>query len=133
MGLTACMPLLELPGVRWFSLQVGERAGDLVRVAPGSIIDLSPAIADYADTAAAIMQLDLVITPDTSVAHLAGALGKPVWVLLMFAADWRWLRGRRDSPWYPSARLFRQARPGDWDGVVRELRGELAILADRGG
>jgi len=131
-GLAACMPLLDVPGVRWFSLQVGPRAADLAQAPPGRIIDLADAITDYADTAAAIAQLDLVISSDTSVVHLAGALGKPVWVLLMFAADWRWLRGRSDSPWYPSARLFRQPRAGDWDSAVRDLRRAL-IAAAKGG
>lgn len=78
-------------------------------------------IADFADTAALIANLDLVITVDTSVAHLAGALGKPVWILLCHNPDWRWMRGRADSPWYPSARLFRQAAAGDWDGVIGRL------------
>jgi hypothetical protein len=76
---------------------------------------------DLADTAAIIATLDLVITVDTSIAHLAGALGKPVWVLLPFSADWRWLRHRDDSPWYPTARLFRQPALGDWAGVVTQV------------
>ena len=76
---------------------------------------------DFADTAAVISTLDLVISADTSVAHLAGALGKPVWVMLPYAPDWRWLLGRDDSPWYPTARLFRQAAIGDWRGVVEQV------------
>jgi tetratricopeptide (TPR) repeat protein len=127
-GLAAYLPLLDVPGLHWFSLQVGERAADL-RQSPGErIVDLSSAIGDYADTAAVIEQLDLVISSDTSVAHLAGALGKPVWVLLMFASDWRWLRDRTDSPWYPTARLFRQAVAGDWAGVVGDVRRELLSM-----
>jgi len=82
-------------------------------------------IEDFRDTAALIAQVDLVITVDTAVAHLAGAMGRPVWILLPFAADWRWLLGREDSPWYPSARLFRQARPGDREGVMARVREEL--------
>ena len=76
---------------------------------------------DIADTAATIANLDLVITVDTMVAHLAGALGAPVWLMLHFAADWRWLLDRSDSPWYPTMRLFRQKRPGDWDTVIAEI------------
>jgi ADP-heptose:LPS heptosyltransferase len=78
-----------------------------------------------------VSHLDLVITVDTSLAHLAGALGKPTWVLLSYANDWRWLVDREDSPWYPTVRLFRQSRPGDWQPVVERIRVELARLADR--
>ena len=80
---------------------------------------------DFADTAAVISLLDLVVSVDTSVVHLAGALGKPVWVLLPFNPDFRWLIGREDSPWYPTARLFRQPRPGDWESVLDRVRSEL--------
>ena len=128
-GLAHCLPLLEVPNVRWFSLQVGERASDPARLARSPVVDLSADLTDFAETAAAIANLDLVITTDTAVAHLAGAMGKPVWVLLMFAADWRWLRGRDDSPWYPSARLFRQESPGDWGGVIDRAKRELTQLA----
>ena len=78
-------------------------------------------LADFSDTAALVHLMDLVITVDTSVAHLAGALGKEVWILLPFSPDWRWLLGRSDSPWYRSARLFRQPKIGDWDSVLAEL------------
>jgi ADP-heptose:LPS heptosyltransferase len=78
-------------------------------------------LGDFADTAALISALDLVIAVDTSVAHLAAALGKPVWLMVPFAPDFRWLLGRDDSPWYPGMRLFRQTRPGDWDGVVARI------------
>jgi tetratricopeptide (TPR) repeat protein len=122
-------PLLGIPGVRFFGLQVGERAGDLAGLAPGSVEDLAPRLIDYAQTAAAIAGLDLVITVDTSVAHLAGALGRPVWVMLAFVPAWMWLMGRDDSPWYPTARLFRQPERGDWDGVVARVRAELEAHA----
>ncbi|HVY72107.1 MAG TPA: tetratricopeptide repeat protein, partial [Verrucomicrobiae bacterium] len=119
-------PLLDEPRVQFYSLQVGARAGELK--APGettAIVDLAPRLKDFAATAAAIKELDLVITSDTAVAHLAGALGKPVWVLLSFAPDWRWLLHRNDSPWYPSMRLFRQTTRGDWASVVVRVREAL--------
>ena len=80
---------------------------------------------DIVDTALTILNLDLVISVDTMVAHLAGALGKPVWTLLTHAADWRWMLDTETSPWYPSMRLFRQTRAGDWDGVIRRVKTEL--------
>lgn len=89
------------------------------------VIDHSAALRDFADTAALLSHMDLVLSVDTSVAHLAGALARPIWVLLPFSAEWRWLVGRADSPWYPTARLFRQAAPGDWDSVVRAVTGAL--------
>jgi ADP-heptose:LPS heptosyltransferase len=82
-------------------------------------------LVDFEDTAALIANLDLVITVDTAVAHLAGGLGRPVWILLPYAADWRWMTGRDDSPWYPSARLFRQRRAGDWGDVLDRVRQAL--------
>jgi tetratricopeptide (TPR) repeat protein len=86
-------------------------------------------LVDFRDTAALVALMDVVITVDTSIAHLAGAMGKPVWILLPFSPDWRWLLDRDDSPWYPSARLFRQPRPGDWDTVLRRVAAELRFLA----
>lgn len=101
-----------------------------------ALLDASPCvhrfdreIDDFRDTAALVAQVDLVITVDTAVAHLAGAMARPTWILLPFAADWRWLLGREDSPWYPSARLFRQARPGDWQGVMARVRADLERFA----
>ena len=88
---------------------------------------MTPWLTDYAETAALIANLDLVVTVDTSVAHLAGALGKPVWILLPHAPDWRWQLGRDDSPWYRSARLFRQATAGDWFGPLNRVAAELAV------
>jgi hypothetical protein len=121
-------PLASLP-VALYSLQVP--AGDV----PGFAIDLGRDIASFEDTAAIIALLDLVITVDTSVAHLAGALGKPVWILLPHgeAGDWRWLRDRTDSPWYASARLFRQPHLGHWPAVIEAVYGTLYdLVAGRG-
>jgi tetratricopeptide (TPR) repeat protein len=124
--------LLDVPGISWFSLQVGARANDLATLPPGQVTDLSPELTDFSETAAAVANLDLVITVDTAPAHLAGALGKPVWILLPFSPDWRWLAGRADSPWYPTARLFRQNAPGDWDGAIAALRSTLREHLDAG-
>ena len=82
-------------------------------------------MSDFSDTAALINEMDLVISVDTSVAHLAGALGKDVWILLPYVPDYRWMLDRHDSPWYPTAKLFRQSSQGDWDGVIRKIRDEL--------
>ncbi len=121
-------PLFEVPGIEWHSLQIGEKSDD-----PDSsfIIHHSSFIKDWADTAAIVSQLHLVISVDTGVVHLAGALGVPTWVLLCYAPDWRWLLERSDSPWYPSARLFRQPRPKDWASVMAEAAAALAALAAR--
>jgi hypothetical protein len=115
--------------VRWFSLQVGERAGDIAPLPAGTITDLSPLLTDFSQTAAAIAVLDLVISIDTAVAHLAGALAKPVWILLPFPPDWRWLLGSDKTRWYPTARLFRQATAGDWNGVCARVADALHTLA----
>jgi ADP-heptose:LPS heptosyltransferase len=82
---------------------------------------------DFSDTAAILSSVDLVISSDTSVAHLAGALGKPVWVLLQYVPDWRWLLERGDSPWYPTARLFRQPKIDDWESVIRQVKDRLSL------
>ena len=120
--LAALLPLLRLPGVNFYSLQKGERAADLTQLPPEvNVTDLSPLIDDFADTARAMAHLDGVISVDTSVAHLAGALGKPVWTLLCYSPDWRWLLERDDTPWYPTMGLFRQPAPGDWASVVRAV------------
>ena len=89
------------------------------------VVDLGPRLADFGDTAAVVERLDLVISVDTAVAHLAGALGRPVWVMLGFAADWRYLLEREDSPWYPTMRLFRQESPGDWLSLTRRIADAL--------
>ncbi|HEY1857839.1 MAG TPA: tetratricopeptide repeat-containing glycosyltransferase family protein [Acidocella sp.] len=123
---TALAPLWNIPGIDWYSLQVGERRADLDAALLGTIEDLSPDLDDFAETAAAISQLDLLLTVDTAVAHLAGAIGCPAWVMLPLAPDWRWLTERQDNPWYPSARLFRQAERGAWGGVVHNIAAALA-------
>ncbi|MBC6473598.1 MAG: glycosyltransferase family protein [Hormoscilla sp. GM102CHS1] len=115
------LELSQIPGVSLYSLQ--KEHTDILNGAP--IQDLRELLNDFADTAAVISQLDLVISVDTSVAHLAGALGKPVWVLLPFSPDWRWLLDRSDSPWYPTMRLFRQAKLGDWPSVFAQVKAAL--------
>lgn len=123
-GLKPLAPLFEVPGVRWFGLRMGP--------APyPNYVDLGPeVIADFSDTAAIMAGLDLVISSCTAAAHLAGALGRPAWVILAKAADWRWLADRDDSPWYPTARLFRQASAGDWDGVTARIAAALALAVE---
>lgn len=93
------------------------------------LLNIGAEIADFIDTMAVIEALDIVVTVDTAVAHLAGAMGKPVWIMLPYAPDWRWLLGRHDSPWYPTARLFRQSRAGDWSGVTSRIAEALARQA----
>jgi Flp pilus assembly protein TadD len=115
-------PLFDVPGAQWFSLQVGPASAELTQY---PVRDLAPHLTDYAETAAALQQMDLVITADTSVAHLAGSLGIPTWVLIPFAPDWRWMRDRSDSVWYPSMKLYRQKSAGDWDTVMRPVRIDL--------
>jgi hypothetical protein len=122
-------PLLDLAGVEFYSLQVGRSSEHFTAaVQAGRITDLAPLLEDYTHTAAAVEAMDLVITIDTSVAHLAGALGKPVWTMLAHVPDWRWLLEREDSPWYPTMRLFRQKTQGDWESVVGRVRAELEKL-----
>ncbi|MBI3707367.1 MAG: tetratricopeptide repeat protein [Proteobacteria bacterium] len=123
-------PLLDCPGVRFIGLQTGPRAAEIAAcgLAP-AITDLSADLVDYAETAAAVSQLDLVISVDTSVAHLAGALARPTWTLLPFAPDWRWLLEREDCPWYPTMRLFRQSPSRQWAPVVARVREALAAAA----
>ena len=114
-------PLFGLENVHFFSLQMGAGVEQLVEV-QAAITDLAPATRDFADTAAQMAHLDLVITVDTAVAHMAGALARPTWVLLSYATDWRWLLDRADSPWYPTTRLFRQPKLGDWAPVIEAVR-----------
>ena len=117
---------------QWVCLQKDVRLQDAEALsANGRVAFLGDRLKDFSDTAALIDLMDLVISIDTGVAHLAGALGKPLWVLLPYKADWRWLRDRSDSPWYPSARLFRQSQPTDWVGVIEQIIGELAVTLSR--
>lgn len=124
---------LPQAGLQYFSLQKDADPATFAAAGPNlPIVDLTAQIQDFADTAALILNLDLVIACDTAVAHLAGALGKPVWILLPYAPDWRWMLKRRDSLWYPTARLFRQAAPGDWSMPLQEMAAELLELASQG-
>jgi len=128
-SLAQLAPLTQVEGTTFYSLQKGPAARQLQNMpAAMKLIDLDSLQADFADTAAIVANLDLVISIDTSLAHLAGAMGKPVWILLHYVPDWRWLLDREDSPWYPTARLFRQARAGEWQDVVNRLERELQIL-----
>ncbi|CCD88348.1 conserved protein of unknown function [Bradyrhizobium sp. ORS 285] len=127
----AVLPRLVMPGVQLYSLQKEPRPADAPTLLDlgTDVIDLAPLLKDFAETAAAVAALDLVISVDTSVAHLAGALARPVWVLLPYALDWRWLRDREDTPWYPTMRLLRQERPMAWDGVLARAAEQLARVA----
>lgn len=128
--LAALAPLLLAPGVQFYSLQKGGPEREIASLAGAPRpTDLAPELSDMADTAAAIDQLDLVIAVDTAVAHLAGALGKPVWMLIADPPDFRWMLERTDSPWYPSMRIFRQETRGDWTGVVGKVAEELCAIA----
>jgi tetratricopeptide (TPR) repeat protein len=119
-------PLAQVPGVRWMSLQKGAGTGQLAEIRDFfPVTDLGSRLDDFMDTAAVLMNLDLVIACDTAVAHLAGALGADVWVALPFAPDWRWLLDRSDSPWYPTMRLFRQKKLGEWAGVFEAIHEAL--------
>jgi tetratricopeptide (TPR) repeat protein len=124
--LSAFAPLAGVAGVQFYSLQKGDAAAEARRRPDGlALLDLSDALHDFADTAAAIANMDLIISVDTSVAHVAGALGKPVWTLLPYLADWRWGVDRADSPWYPTMRLFRQLKLGEWSDVMERVAGAL--------
>ncbi len=129
-GLETLLPLTGVTGTAFYSLQAGPRAADLGKFAhPALIAGPRRPLEDFAETAALVAGLDLVITVDTAVAHLAGALGKAAWVLIPCPPDWRWQTGRDDSPWYPTMRLFRQSESGEWGPVVDRLVGELQTLA----
>jgi len=124
---------LRIDGLHWISLQKGVAAEQARTPPPGTVlVDFMGEIDDFADTAAVVSALDLVVTVDTAVAHLAGALGKPVWILSRFDGCWRWFEARTDSPWYPPARLYRQASWGDWTSVLADLAADLrAMVAEK--
>jgi tetratricopeptide (TPR) repeat protein len=128
-ALEALLPLFAVKDIGWFSLQHGERAAQIATT-PGAkaLVPLEPD-STLSDTAALVAELDLIISVDTAIVHLAGALAKPVWILLPFAPDWRWQLDRSDSPWYPTARLFRQPRARDWSAVVSNVVAELRAWA----
>jgi hypothetical protein len=131
-SLAALAPLAKLTGIEWYSLQIGEGSEQVAASPFGmKIIDLTAGINDFADTAALISCLDMVVSIDTSVAHLAGAMGKPVCLLVPFAADWRWLLQRSDSPWYPSMRVFRQEVSGCWAKPVELIAEEIQNVTRR--
>jgi Tfp pilus assembly protein PilF len=115
-------PLFAIESARFYTLQKGPGAAQAANPPPGiDLINWTADLHDYIETAALISNLDLVISVDTSVAHLAGALGKPVWLLLPSVPDWRWMLNRNDTPWYPTMRLFRQTKAGDWPGVIKDI------------
>ncbi len=131
MALAHFLPLFGLPGVTLVTLQKGSAAAQRFEIAPApKLWDAMDEMADLADTAALVTALDLVITVDTALAHLAGALGKPVWILSRFNGCWRWLKDRADSPWYPTATLFHQKIPGNWDEVIARVTAQLRQLAN---
>jgi hypothetical protein len=133
MRLATLLPLLRAAHATWISLQKGEAAEQLTGLPSDvRVWDGSSGERDLAETAALVAGLDLVITTDTCVAHLAGAMDKPVWILLPHLADWRWMQETETTPWYPSARLFRQASPGDWPGVIDRVSEELRRFDKRG-
>lgn len=119
--------LCMVPGFHWVSLQVGAEPAEDAALSAQNVKNAGTFFTDWADTAALVSALDLVVTVDTAVAHLAGALGKPVWIMLPFVPDWRWLLERADSPWYPTARLFRQPAADDWDAVITAVAAALKV------
>jgi len=123
------LPLLGVGGVKFYSLQKGLPAERVKPLVEAGLVDVSEELTDFADSAALVANLDLVISVDTAVAHLAGALGVPTWTMLAYSTDWRWGIGREESAWYPTMRLFRQKSFASWPEVVGRVRGELEKLA----
>jgi tetratricopeptide (TPR) repeat protein/glycosyltransferase involved in cell wall biosynthesis len=119
------LPLFSIPNLAWYSLQKGAAEVELQEHPDLPVVNLAPHLQDFADTAVAIAELDLIISVDTAVVHLAGGLGKAVWVVLGYNPDWRWMLDREESPWYPTARLFRQSMLGDWNGVMQRIMSAL--------
>jgi Glycosyltransferase family 9 (heptosyltransferase) len=133
-ALARLVSLFDRPPLRCFSLQTELRAADReALLSLPDLVHLGDDLRDFADTAAIIALLDLVVTADTAVAHLAGALGKPVVILLPYAADFRWMRDRAGTPWYPTAKLIRQPSFGDWDSVIARLHDELRQVGNANG
>ncbi len=130
-ALRSLLPLATTDGVRFYSLQKGPASGQVQEVAPWPITDLSPMIESFDDTAAILDSLDLLISVDTSVCHLAGAMARPVWLLLPSPPDWRWLLGRDDTPWYPTMRLYRQTTPRVWSDVIARVAEDLKAFVDQ--
>jgi hypothetical protein len=124
-ALEELVPLFDLPRIAWLSLQQGARAAQIANTRGAQKVVPLAAAATLLDTAALVAELDLVISVDTSIAHLAGALAKPTWLLLPFAPDWRWRLEREDSAWYPTMRLFRQTGPHAWSPVIARVAAEL--------
>jgi glycosyl transferase family 9 (putative heptosyltransferase) len=125
-ALAALAPLAALPGIALVSLQKGPAQAEIGHYWGGApLLNLGPEIRDFGDTMAIVECLELVVAVDTAIAHLAGAMGKPVWIMLPFAPDWRWLLDRADSPWYPSARLFRQSAERRWKPVIAQIAAAL--------
>jgi tetratricopeptide (TPR) repeat protein len=125
LSLKSCQGLLDIMNIQWFSLQKGARARELNDISDKQLIDLGQYCNDFADTACAASKMDLIITVDTAMAHLAGALGLRVWTILSYDADWRWLKDLNYSPWYPGMRLFRQDHPGNWETVLEQIKNKL--------
>jgi hypothetical protein len=126
MNLAQFAPLSSIESVAFYSLQKGPASAQATAPPAGMrLIDWTADLTDFADTAALIQHLDLILTVDTAVAHLAGAMAKPVWLLLPWIPDWRWMLERSDSPWYPTMRLFRQSKLGDWPQVLQRVAGFL--------
>ena len=131
-GLPALLPLLSIPGIQFISLhkEVRSEHMKLLQALP-QITHFGPELGDFTDTAAVISQVDLVIGSDTSVIHLAGAMAKPLSILTKLSPDWRWLLHREDSPWYPTAKLYRQTKLEEWDSVIEQVRQDLTALAQQ--
>jgi hypothetical protein len=123
------LPLFEIPGIELYSLQVAPRAGEAQRLTKAGLVDLTEHLRDFADTAAFVAELDLIISVDTAVAHLAGAMAVPVWTLLPFQGEWRWGRAAETTAWYPTMRLFRQSALGDWETVIRRVADALCSFS----
>ena len=126
-------PWLDVPGITLYGLQYGETAAEADCLTGNlSVLNIGDEVVDFEETAAVVANMDLVITVDTAMAHLAGAMDIPDWVLLPYPAEWRWMRNREDSPWYPAMRLFRQEQAGEWEPVFNRVRDELQELVESG-